>query len=356
MIVVREVQDSDLGGLEHLSTMAAEKHPGFLNVPSDTASWKERIRHSQESFEGKISGPESKYIFVAEDLADHTILGVSMISGQHGTRESPHFYFQVANEQKFSETINTGFIHGTLTLHTDTDGPSEIGGLIVDPKVRNLSEQRIGRQISFVRFLYAGLFRDRFKERIHAELLPPLTKKGKSAIWEAIGRRFTNMDYWEADYLSSKNKEFILSLFPAEKIYVTFLTAEARNSIGKVSKDTEPVMHMLKKIGFKYENQVDPFDGGPHLQANFSDLIPIQKLAQLTYAGDLVEPALDQDLPAHHAEGLLTAMTPEKRRPFKAISGIAKVDLEAKKVHFSAQKAARLKLAPGDAVAFMPYY
>ena len=54
--------------------------------------------------------------------------------------------------------------------------------------------------------------------------------------------------------------------------------AEARNAIGKVGKDTEPVVHMLKKIGFKYLNQVDPFDGGPHLWANVSDLLPIQNV------------------------------------------------------------------------------
>ena len=119
----------------------------------------------------------------------------------------------------------------------------------MDPQYRNPTPIS-GRQISFVRFLYLGMNKAKFKRKVLAELLPPLNKKGQSPLWEAIGRRFTNMDYWEADELCQKNKEFIFSLFPSGKIYTTFFPAEARNAIGKVGKETEPVLHMLKKIGF----------------------------------------------------------------------------------------------------------
>ena len=30
---------------------------------------------------------------------------------------------------------------------------------------------------------------------------------------------------------------------------------------------------MLRSIGFKYINEVDPFDGGPHFQANVDELL-----------------------------------------------------------------------------------
>ena len=263
MIILREVHENDIPGLERLSTIAAERHPGFLNVPSDPEGWKEKITFSQQSFSGKLEPHHpGKFIFVAEDTETKNIVGISMAASQHGTKDSPHFYFEVGHEQKFSQTINTGFIHGTLSLKIDYNGPTEIGGLLVDPDQRNTPD-RVGRQISFVRFLYIGTHRKRFRDQVLAELLPPLTKKGKSPLWEAVGRRFTNMDYWEADYLSSKNKEFILSLFPGGSIHVTLLPAEARNAIGKVSKETEPVMHMLKKIGFQYQNQVDPLTAAP---------------------------------------------------------------------------------------------
>lgn len=284
VILLREVQERDVNYLEQLAQI-----PGFINLPSDREQLSQMIERSRRSFRGEIKEKSAqKYIFVAEDLSTGKVLGTSMIAPQHGSPESPHFYFDVGTEEKFSETINTGFIHGTLKLKYDTNGPSEIGGLVVDPETRN-SPDRIGRQISFVRFLFVATHRNRFRNKMIAELLPPLNVEGLSPLWEAIGRRFTNMNYWEADRLCAQNKEFIFSLFPTGKIYTTFLTPEARHAIGKVGKATEPVMHMLKKIGFEYRNQVDPFDGGPHLWADVDEILPVRnaKKVRLLKHGDL---------------------------------------------------------------------
>ena len=43
--------------------------------------------------------------------------------------------------------------------------------------------------------------------------MPPLSPDGSSLLWEAIGRKFFNMEYWEADKLSQTNKEFIMNFF-----------------------------------------------------------------------------------------------------------------------------------------------
>lgn len=281
MILIREVDFQDIAALERFAAI-----PGFINLPKDKDLIKKRIEQSKKSFLGEMAEKaRRKFMFIAEDQETHQVVGTSMIAAQHGTEESPHFYLQVGTEEKYSKTIGTGFIHGTLELQYDTHGPSEIGGLVVDPEYRS-TEQKIGRQISFVRFLFLGLHRDWFQKDVIAELIPPLDKKGRSALWEAIGRRFTNMDYHEADELSQKNKEFILSLFPTGKIYSTFLPPEARDAIGKVGADTEAVLHMLKKIGFRYKNQVDPFDGGPHLWVKVDELVPIQNLKLYTYTRD----------------------------------------------------------------------
>jgi arginine N-succinyltransferase len=108
--------------------------------------------------------------------------------------------------------------------------------------------------------------------------MPPFAKDGNSPLWEAIGRRFMNMGYHDADLLSRSNKEFILSLFPSDNIYQTLLPIEARNAIGKVGKDTEPVRKMLESIGFKYIFEVDPFDGGPHYRCPLKDIHPIKNM------------------------------------------------------------------------------
>ncbi len=347
MILLREIQERDVDALEGFAQI-----PGFINLTKDKAAIREKIRRSRSSFKEQLDDKlDGKYIFVAEDLSSHKVIGTSLIAARHGTEGSPHFYFQVGSEERFSDTIQTGFIHGTLRLKADTDGPSEIGGLVLDPDQRN-SDARVGRQISFVRFLFLALNRNLFKRKILAELMPPLNEEGRSPLWEAIGRRFTNMDYWEADQLCQKDKTFIFSLFPSGKIYTTFLSADARNAIGKVGRDTEPVLHMLKKIGFSYKNQIDPFDGGPHLWANVENIRPVKRVAQLLFAdsvGSLSKQRVESGLlcKAKQISGEFRAVAVDVQRNSKRL---AIVGGESTKVMQT------LGLTKGAAVAFMPYY
>jgi arginine N-succinyltransferase len=272
MFILRSVQPGDLKDLYKLSTIMT-----FINLPPDEDIIKSKIESSMKSFHHPSPDlSKNYYIFVLEDFTKGEILGVSMIHAQHGTEDEPHFYLSVGKEAKFSETINTGFVHGTLKLGLDNDGPTEIGGLILNPDFRG-NKAKLGKQLSFVRFLYMANNPERFKPMVHSELMPPLDKHGNSLLWEAVGRRFLNMNYHEADILSRNNKEFILSLFPSENIYQTLLPMDAREAIGKVGKETEPVKRMLESIGFEYTFEVDPFDGGPHYRCPLAEIKPIKE-------------------------------------------------------------------------------
>jgi arginine N-succinyltransferase len=271
MLILRSVSESDLRDLHRLSEMVL-----FINLPPDEDIIETKIASSLQAFKNPSPNLwENYYIFVLEDSESGEVLGVSMIHAQHGTEEEPHFYLKVGQEHKFSQTINTGFIHGTLKLGLETNGHTEIGGLVLNPDFRG-SKQKLGKQLSFVRFLYMAMNPTRFKPLVHSELMPPFDKDGNSPLWEAIGRRFMNMGYHDADVLSRSNKEFITSLFPSENIYQTLLPIEARDAIGKVGKDTEPVKKMLESIGFKYTQEVDPFDGGPHYRCPLNEIKPIK--------------------------------------------------------------------------------
>ena len=91
---------------------------------------------------------------------------------------------------------------------------------------------------------------------------------------KALGRRFINLSYREADLFSARSKEFMLSLFPREEIFVSLLPPEARALIGRVGEETEPAKAMLERQGFVVSDHVDPFDGGPYLEAD-RDAIPL---------------------------------------------------------------------------------
>jgi arginine N-succinyltransferase len=291
MFLMRNVVLADLEDLYELSGKVL-----FINLPHDKEIIKSKIKKSLKSFSTPSDNlAENYYIFVLEDTTQNKVIGVSMIHAQHGTEEEPHFFLRVSYENKFSSTINTGFVHGTLKLGLDTNGPTEIGGLVLHPEYRG-NKDKLGKQISFVRFLYMGLNPSRFKEDILSELMPPFDKNGKAPLWEAIGRRFMNMEYREADILSRSNKEFILSLFPSDNIYMSLLPMDARDAIGNVGADTLPVQKMLEKIGFRYANEVDPFDGGPHYKCKLSSIKPIQALQKVRFKKALAIDSIEKEL------------------------------------------------------------
>lgn len=273
MFFIRPVQIGDLDQIYALSQLQT-----FINLPADKVVLKRKINASIKTFTKPSKKlEENYYVFVLVDGEANRVIGVSMIHGKHGTEREPHFFLSVGVEEKFSKTLNTGFMHGTLKFGLETNGYTEIGGLILDPSYRGHAD-KLGKQLSFARFLFMGATQSQFTDIIHSELYPPFDSQGKSPLWEAIGRRFLNMEYHDADMLSRENGEFILSLFPSDTIYGTLLPPEARNAIGKVGPETEPVRRMLEQIGFCYTQEVDPFDGGPHYRARLKDISLIKEM------------------------------------------------------------------------------
>ena len=68
------------------------------------------------------------------------------------------------------------------------------------------------------------------------------------------------------------NKEFIRGLFPEGTIYASLLPQQAQDVIGKVGAQTRGVEKLLRRIGFRYAERVDPFDGGPHFTAMIDEI------------------------------------------------------------------------------------
>jgi len=276
VFLIRSVREDDLEPLYRLSELVY-----FINLPSDKELLKEKIQTSIKSFGDEIEDKfEREYIFVMENLLDHTLVGSSMVIARHGSPTSPHMYFKLKEIQKYSESIHAGFIHKLLRLSFDYDGPTEIGGLVLVPELRK-HRAKLGRQLSYARFLFIKMRRRWFKNYILSELMPPLTESGESVLWESLGRRFTNLSYQEADLLSRKNKEFVTSLFPRGDIYTCLLSGDARDAIGKVGAEAGPVKHMLENIGFRWREHIDPFDGGPHYWAETDKILPIRQAKKL---------------------------------------------------------------------------
>jgi arginine N-succinyltransferase len=321
------------------------RHLNTVNLPADRAEIHALLDHAQKSFTGVIKDPRRReFVFVVVDLASDRIVGTSMIVAQLGRRDAPYIYVDVFDEERYSATLDKHFRHVVLKIGYSYNGPTEIGGLIVRPEYRGRAE-RLGQLISSVRFLYVKMHRDVFRDELLAELLPPLEPDGTSHLWNAVGLKFTEMTYAEADRLSKKNKEFIKGLFPEGAIYVSLLPKDAQEVIGKVGAQTKGVEGMLRRIGFRYAWRVDPFDGGPHFTAPTDDVTLVQRSmrAQVTR---LLDPA--------EAPKMRVVVAVEASEPpfFRAVP--TKARLEGEGTAILQDAAAHLGIRAGDDAWILP--
>jgi len=261
--------------------LAVAEHLDTVNLPADRTHIEAILERSERSFGAEVPVPEREFLFVLEDLSKHRIIGTSMIYAQHGTRRAPHIFFRVENDERYSVTLDKHFIHQTLRIGYNYEGPTEIGGLILLPEYRRTTEA-LGKTLSYVRFLFIRMHRAWFRGEVLSELLPPLESDGTSRLWEALGRKFTGLTYQEADLLSKDNKEFIHALFPDDPIHTELLPDDVRAIIGQVGPDTKAVERMLRRIGFSYAEQIDPFDGGPHFAARTDDITLVRDARETT--------------------------------------------------------------------------
>src|SRR3989338_3849373 len=337
MFVLRSVRLDDFKQILSLSKML-----NAINLSTIPEELQRQVQRSVSAFSGevRIKG-EADYIFCIEDTESNKIIGTSMIMAQHGTRESPHFYFQVLRLEKFSQTIHSGIVHQVLRLGYDMDGPTEVGGLVLHPAFRHAGKH-LGKQLSWGRFLYIAMHRRRFKDRVISEFLPPLTPDGKSPLWEAIGQKFTNLPYLEADRISRKNKEFILSLFPRQDIYICLLEARVRELIGQIGEDSLPAKKMLESIGFKYLEMIDPFDGGPHYGARMKDVTLVKKVKSLKFKKVNVRQWKEIGIVGH-----------DKNDDFRAVATEYKT--EGKNIYLPTEARETLGIEQGDALHFLPF-
>ena len=282
MYLLRNVTLRDLPDLSVLA-----KSFNTVNLPDDQDELRAIVEHSVASFDGSVTDPFAReFVFVLEDREKKQVIGTSQIMAQHGTRDAPHVYLNVTKEEKYSPTTKRYMTHKVLTLGLNYNGPTEIGGLILHPDYRRAAG-KLGKQLSFIRFVFMAMRPSEFRDSVLAELLPPLGKDGRSALWDALGQRFTGMDYREADLISKHNKDFIKNLFPSGHIYATLFSEEAQAVIGEVGEATKGVKRMLENIGFQQVSRVDPFDGGPHFRADTNDIWPItNSLKSVVAKGD----------------------------------------------------------------------
>jgi arginine N-succinyltransferase len=280
------------GPRDHRQILYLARELDSINLPTDSAELADALDRSAKSFAGKIRRhAHTLYIFCAEDLKKDRIVAASMIIGKHGTPDSPHYYFEMDTDERYSQSLRRMFRHPFLRLRYSMDGPSELGGLIVDAALRGHPE-RIGKQVSWVRFLYIARHRARFEPKLIAEMLAPATPNHGNRFWDYYGGLVTGLSYRDADVLSTHDKEFIRALFPDSPLYTFLLPADVQQALGQVAESSRGAVHLLEQAGMKFLHHIDPFDAGPYYGAHIEELVPVKEFRTLRAAAGEPDAAL----------------------------------------------------------------
>ena len=271
MIVVRVVQTGDV---DALVSLAKETGPGLTTFKPDRDALAARIERTRRTLEGEAAAGEAGYFFVMEESKTGDIAGVCGIESQVGL-EQPFYNYRVSTVVHASQELGVWTRMHALNISHDLTGYAEVCSLFLSPRYRTGG---VGGLLSRSRFMFIAQFRERFPERICAELRGHFDEDGTSPFWRAVGSHFYQIDFNAADYLSSHGrKSFLAELMPRYPVYVDLLPQDAQDAVGLTHRDTLPARKMLEAEGLRYQNHVDIFDAGPVLECHVNDLRTVRE-------------------------------------------------------------------------------
>jgi arginine N-succinyltransferase len=238
---------------------------GFTNLPPERATLVAKLAKSQASFSREEESQSGDlYMFVLEDPKQGIIRGTCQVFGQVGV-DQPFFSYHLSTLTQSSPELGKTFRNQLLTLTTDLEGSSEVGGLFLHPSQR---AGGWGSLLARSRYLFMNLHRARFGDRTLAELRGVMDEAGNAPFWDSLAGQFFGMSFPEADEFNAVHgTKFIADLMPRTPIYVALLTDGARSVIGQPHPTGRAALRMLEEEGFTFDRYVDIFDGGPTVTA-----------------------------------------------------------------------------------------
>ncbi len=260
--LIRPATSADL---QPIYEMAKRTGGGFTNLPPDKAALSAKLEKSDAAF-GRTEETlgNDMFVFVMENRETGEVRGTCQVFSQVG-QKWPFYSYRLGTLTQHSEELDQTFRAEMLSLSTDLEGSTEVGGLFLHPGERSGG---LGMLLARSRYLFIAMHRLRFAERILAELRGVIDEAGMSPFWDGIAGRFFGMNFQDADeFNAARGNQFIADLMPKHPIYTAMLPDSARAVIGVPHPTGRAAMRMLENEGFEWEKYVDIFDGGPTMTA-----------------------------------------------------------------------------------------
>ena len=253
---------------------------GFTNLPPDRGTLVAKLARSERSFaREEDSQAADLYVFVLEDPKDKIIRGTCQVFGQVGVVQ-PFYSYHLSTLTQSSPELGKTFRNQLLTLTTDLEGSSEVGGLFLHPSQR---AGGWGSLLARSRYLFMKLHRPRFGDRTLAELRGVMDDAGNAPFWDTLAGKFFGMSFPEADEFNAVHgTKFIADLMPRTPIYVALLDESAKSVIGQPHPTGRAALRMLEEEGFLYDRYVDIFDGGPTVTAQTDRIRTVRESVEET--------------------------------------------------------------------------
>lgn len=277
----RRVRLAGQDDLQQLVALAMGTEGLMTTMPNDPAHMAERIAEAMVSVEPtrEVDGSEV-YFFVLDegDDAGADIAGTSAIYAAVGL-ERPFYSYRITKISKYSPDIERRFDYTILQPSNDYTGCTEVGTLYLPHERRGDGR---GRLLSFARFMFLAVHRERFGDVVMAEMRGWINDEGRSPFWDAVGQKFFGLELDDADRLSGKEFRFMQDMLPGTPIHIDLLPQDAIDVIGRPHLGSEPAVHMLKRLGMRDHGYVDIFDGGPCLDAFINDVDIVRRARRRT--------------------------------------------------------------------------
>lgn len=262
------VRTATIDDTDALLALACKGGAGLTNLPPDRDALAARLRASAAALvDAEAPGPIILVLTLGEAL-----IGCGMVFPRVGV-DWPFYSYRISRTNQRSAVTGKRVSFRMLTLTNDLDGYSEVGGLLVDPAFQG---RAAGALISRSRYLFIACHRARFGRQVIADLRG-VHLDGRSPFWDAVGRRFYDMPFEQADQLNAlTGNQMIADMGPRHPIHVNLLSDEAQAAIGEPHADGRRARELLLAEGFREDGYIDIFDAGPTLIAEIDGLASIR--------------------------------------------------------------------------------
>jgi arginine N-succinyltransferase len=271
--------------LDSLYEMAKLTGGGFTNLPPDRDALAAKLARSAQAFaKAEDTTGDDVYLLMLEKVETGQVIGTGQIFSTIGNRW-PFYSYRIGTMSQASQELARTFRAEMLSLTTDYEGTTEVGGLFLHPRER---AGGLGLLLARSRYLFIRQHRQRFADRVIAELRGVIDEAGGSPFWDGLAGKFFGMSFQEADQFNAiHGNQFIADLMPKHPIYTAMLSDAARAVMGMPHPTGRAAMRMLESEGFHHEGYIDIFDGGPTMAAQTDQIRTVRDARTATLvAGD----------------------------------------------------------------------